>query len=82
MEPDIQAFGAPVFDAGGSVLGAVSVAGPRHRMQTHDAQEIIASVQKAAQSLSWQLGWRGPWPAPWRSRGVNRKAFSREGTLK
>ncbi|MDI3270227.1 MAG: IclR family transcriptional regulator [Bacillota bacterium] len=80
VEPDIQAFGAPVFDAGGAVLGAVSVAGPCTRMSTHNPDEVIASVQRAAQSLSWQLGWRGPWPAPWRPKGLGKEPISREGT--
>lgn len=75
VEPDIQAFGAAVFDATGTVIGAISVVGPRPRLQRLPAATIIAAVQEAARDLTRQLGWRGPWPpAGQRRRRAGRPA--------
>ena len=65
VEPDIQAYGAAVFDASGRVVGAVSVVGPRQRLARQPAGTLVAAVQAAARELSRQLGWQGAWPAPW-----------------
>lgn len=61
VEVDIHACGAPVFDVTGTVIGAVSVAGPAQRLVPR-ARELRAHVREAARRLSERLGWHGPWP--------------------
>lgn len=80
VEPDIQAYGAAVFDATGTVIGAISAVGPRERMQRLPAATVIAAVKEAARDLSRRLGWQGPWPPPApRSRPGRRGAAARHG---
>lgn len=76
VEPDIQAYGAAVFDATGTVIGAISAVGPRERLARLPAASIIAAVQEAARGLTRQLGWQGPWPPP-RPRSSGRAAATR-----
>jgi DNA-binding IclR family transcriptional regulator len=56
--PGIIAMGAPVYNAAGTVIGAVSVATPVSRFTTQH-QHIVESALKAASAdFSGKLGWR------------------------
>lgn len=52
----IRCVAAPVYDSGGRVLGAISIAGPAHRMTLEYIQHLSGDVMRVAQELSRQLG--------------------------
>jgi DNA-binding IclR family transcriptional regulator len=52
----ISAVGAPVFDRGGAVVAAVSLAGLSQRFQHPRLDELGAGVARAARSLTARLG--------------------------
>lgn len=56
----VRCVGAPVLDAGGSVRGAISVAGPAWRMTRERAELLGPEVAQAAQWIGSQL--RGSTP--------------------
>ncbi len=48
---------APLFGAGGEVLGSLSVCGPVSRFDPETVQALIPQVRAAAQEISRQAGW-------------------------
>jgi DNA-binding IclR family transcriptional regulator len=56
---DVTSLAAPVFDAEGQCVAALSVAGPATRFQDTTLEEVERHVRKAAEELSAQLGWPG-----------------------
>jgi DNA-binding IclR family transcriptional regulator len=55
---DIAAVAAPVFDARGECVAAVSISGPRTRFTDEDLPDLTRHVHKAAEELSMKLGHR------------------------
>ncbi|NJN99636.1 MAG: IclR family transcriptional regulator [Anaerolineales bacterium] len=52
----IRCVAAPVYDGGGQVLGAISIAGPAHRMTLEHVHQLSPDVIRVTQALSKQLG--------------------------
>jgi IclR family acetate operon transcriptional repressor len=52
----VRCVAAPVYDGGGQVLGAISIAGPAHRMTLEHVHQLSAEVIRVTQALSKQLG--------------------------
>jgi DNA-binding IclR family transcriptional regulator len=52
----VRCVAAPVYDDSGRVLGAISIAGPAHRMTLEYIQQLSGDVIRVAQDLSKQLG--------------------------
>lgn len=51
-----RCIGAPIFDAEGKVVGAISVSGPVVRITKSRLPFFSAAVGKAAREISWHLG--------------------------
>lgn len=58
LEADYVAVGAPVRDASGRVVAAVSVGGPRARLGPPAVTDIAHRLQRAAAAISQRLGYR------------------------
>lgn len=54
--PDVWCFGAPVRDASGAVIAALSISVPVTRITSQRSEELIAAAQHAAEQLSRRLG--------------------------
>mgnify|MGYP005843022703 CR=1 FL=1 len=62
-EPDVRCIAAPIFDASGAVVAAISISGPANRMEPLEANlEHIDKVLRAARKVSQRLGYRQPHP--------------------
>jgi len=55
-------FGAPIFDATGAVVAAVSVSSPESRVDALREIEITVAVREAANDITCRLGGRSPVP--------------------
>jgi IclR family transcriptional regulator, KDG regulon repressor len=53
-------FGAPIFDATGAVVAAVSVSSPESRVDAAREREIAAAVRAAADGITHRIGGRTP----------------------
>lgn len=53
-------FGAPIFDAAGAVVAAVSVSSPESRVDAAREREIAAAVREAADGITRRIGGRPP----------------------
>ncbi|HMC71710.1 MAG TPA: IclR family transcriptional regulator C-terminal domain-containing protein, partial [Mycobacteriales bacterium] len=58
-EAGVASVSAPVFDASGAVVAAVSVSGPIDRLTRQPGRLHAAEVVAAGRALSRTLGWRG-----------------------
>jgi DNA-binding IclR family transcriptional regulator len=56
VEDGLRCVGAVVLDQGGSVVGAISVSGPRHRLSPEVIGTLGAQVRDAAAGISLRLG--------------------------
>jgi IclR family acetate operon transcriptional repressor len=56
-EDGVRCVGAPVFDHEGSVVAAISIAGPTYRMTGERIKSFGPEVRGAAAELSRRLGW-------------------------
>ncbi len=56
--PGISALAAPVFDAHGSMVLAMTAIGPSAGLDTRDEAPPAAALRQAAEHLSRRLGWR------------------------
>lgn len=63
-EIGMRCVGAPVFDADGRVIAAVSVAGTSDQIDEANVQELAAKVKAAAKAISESCGWRAAGEAP------------------
>ncbi|WP_020172749.1 IclR family transcriptional regulator [Gordonia polyisoprenivorans] len=59
LELGLVAVAAPIRDHSGAVIGALSVSGPRYRLDPDDAPALAATVQRAAVELNSRFGFRG-----------------------
>jgi DNA-binding IclR family transcriptional regulator len=55
-DPEIAAFAAPVFRHGNELVGAISVSGPRYRIEALGEGKIVPVLFKHAQSLTATFG--------------------------
>lgn len=55
--PGVAAVGAPIRDASGQVVAALSIAGVQPRFEAARLPELIAAVQQEANTVSASLGW-------------------------
>ena len=55
----VYAVAAPIFDASGSIMAALSFSGPTARFDATRLPEVIAAVQKKAYHISNLIGWKG-----------------------
>ena len=55
-DPETAAFAAPVFTHGNRLVGAISVSGPRYRIEALGEAKILPSLFKYAQELTTTLG--------------------------
>ncbi|MGV7242186.1 IclR family transcriptional regulator, partial [Caballeronia sp. M23-90] len=62
-EASIRCVAAPVRDASGAIVAALSVASTIPYMPTERMEELIPVVQREARAISQELGWRVPQPA-------------------
>jgi DNA-binding IclR family transcriptional regulator len=56
----VRAVAAPIRDREGSVVAALSVAGPTHRLTEGRLAALAPKVMAAAAEISRRLGWSGP----------------------
>ncbi|MBU6488357.1 MAG: IclR family transcriptional regulator [Burkholderiales bacterium] len=59
-EPTICCVAAPVRDATGAIVAAISVASTTHYMSQERMDELIPVVQRTARAISEELGWSAP----------------------
>lgn len=57
-EPEVRCVGAPVFDHTGSVVAAISIAGPASRVTEARLSELGRRVKETAEQISGLLGFR------------------------
>uniref|UniRef100_A0A7C5RU55 IclR family transcriptional regulator n=1 Tax=Thermomicrobium roseum TaxID=500 RepID=A0A7C5RU55_THERO len=55
--PDVWCFGAPVRDASGAVIAALSISVPVTRVSEMRLPLLVAAVQQAAREISRRQGW-------------------------
>ncbi|WP_321785512.1 IclR family transcriptional regulator [Paraburkholderia sp. J94] len=67
-EVSIRCVAAPVRDASGAIVAALSVASTIPYMPLERMDELIPVVQREARAISQELGWRAPQPATRRIR--------------
>nr|WP_321934307.1 IclR family transcriptional regulator [Paraburkholderia sp. J8-2] len=67
-EISIRCVAAPVRDASGAIVAALSVASTIPYMPLERMDELIAVVQREARAISQELGWRAPQPTTRRIR--------------
>jgi IclR family acetate operon transcriptional repressor len=58
LEPGLAAMAAPVRDAGGETVAALSLSGPEHRLTTARIAELAPALVAGADGLSARLGYR------------------------
>jgi DNA-binding IclR family transcriptional regulator len=58
LEPGLAAMAAPVRDAGGKTVAALSISGPEHRLTTARIAELAPALVAGADGLSARLGFR------------------------
>lgn len=56
--PDVSAIAAPIFDARGEVVGAMTLVAPSARLRQEESQRSIPLVREAARRASYDLGSR------------------------
>ncbi|WP_409304778.1 IclR family transcriptional regulator [Peribacillus sp. SCS-155] len=54
----VHTIAAPVFDYRGKIIAAISVAGPKQRIQHHKIQSIVKKVVSAGSEISSRMGFR------------------------
>jgi IclR family acetate operon transcriptional repressor len=58
LEPGLAAMAAPVRDAAGKTVAALSISGPDHRLTTARIAELAPALVAGADGLSARLGYR------------------------
>jgi IclR family transcriptional regulator, KDG regulon repressor len=60
-EDGVRCVAAPIRDHAGSVIAAISIAGPSLRVTKERVAELASCVMEAAHEISTSLGYRGAW---------------------
>ncbi|WP_166982718.1 IclR family transcriptional regulator [Paramicrobacterium fandaimingii] len=60
LETGLNAVAAPIRSHDGSVIAAISVAGPTYRLSPDRLPDVAVAVVRAAESISRRMGYRGP----------------------
>jgi DNA-binding IclR family transcriptional regulator len=55
-DPELAACAAPVFGTGGKLVGALSVSGPRYRLESLGAERIVPALTSCAKELTRACG--------------------------
>jgi DNA-binding IclR family transcriptional regulator len=55
-DPEIAALAAPVFGDGNRLIGAISVSGPRYRIEALGEEKILPPLLRSARELTNTLG--------------------------
>ena len=63
VTPDVAALGAPVFDATGRAVGAISIGGLLHQFQPPREQQLAEHLLAAYSQISRRLGYTPPHPS-------------------
>lgn len=64
-ESDVRCVAAPIFNASGEAVAAISISGPASRMEPlEQQQDLITSILRSAQAISERLGYRFPAAEP------------------
>lgn len=58
-QEDVRCIATPIFDDGSRVVAAISISGPRHRLDMESIERLSPLVQRAGYDLSVALGWPG-----------------------
>ena len=58
-EEDVMCIAAPIFNAGGNVIAAMSISGPLYRLEGKGLDVLKEAVLKSAQALSGKMGFIG-----------------------
>jgi IclR family transcriptional regulator, KDG regulon repressor len=56
-DEELRTVAAPVFDAQGSVIAAVSLAGPSSRLNKKTMRQLVPPVVEASRVVSQRMGW-------------------------
>ncbi len=56
VDPELAAVSVPVFGAGGEIAGALSISGPRYRLEEHGTRSFVPALLAAARRLSAHFG--------------------------
>lgn len=56
-DPQVAGVSVPVLRAGGAIVGALTIAGPRQRLTPARVAEILPALREAGATLSHSLGW-------------------------
>jgi DNA-binding IclR family transcriptional regulator len=59
LEVGLNAVAAPVYDAHGQIVAALSVSGPSYRLAVERFDEVAKRTVEAADQISARLGWTG-----------------------
>jgi DNA-binding IclR family transcriptional regulator len=59
LEVGLNAVAAPVYDAHGQIVAALSVSGPSYRLAVDRFDEVAKQTIAAADQISARLGWIG-----------------------
>lgn len=63
LEREMVGVSAPIFDARGTIIGALLLSAPMARVSQMDSLDVVgASVREAADQVSLGLGWMAPSP--------------------
>jgi DNA-binding IclR family transcriptional regulator len=80
-DPEIGAFAAPVFGQGERLMGAISVSGPRYRIEALGEAAVLPVLFKHAQALTRTFGGdvAAPAFAGWSRKAVKPRATALKG---
>jgi DNA-binding IclR family transcriptional regulator len=67
LEPDVTAIAAPIYGAGGAIVGAISITGPTYRIDDAALAHFGTLLIREAAAVSVQIG--GGWPYEPADRG-------------
>ena len=64
IEQEVECIGAPIRDHLENVIAALSISGPRRKIDTPMERQYVSQVMEAAALVSSKMGYRGNTPSP------------------